>query len=61
MIPEAPDDLIAGQGAEARKLYISPSLRLIVVRTGVQTPDNNFNSGFWRLLATALPTPTGAP
>lgn len=60
MIPEAPDDLVAGQGAEARKLYVVPSLRLIVVRTGMQTPDANFNSGFWRLLAKALPSSPGA-
>ena len=60
MIPEAPNDLVAGQGAEARKLYVAPSLGLIIVRTGVQTPDANFNSGFWRLLAKALPPPPSA-
>lgn len=57
LIPEAPRDLIAGQGAEGRKLYVVPSLRLIVVRTGKQPPDRNFNSALWSRLSKALPSP----
>ena len=34
LIPEAPDDLIAGLGANDQKLYVVPSMGLVIVRMG---------------------------
>tara|TARA_R110001632_G_scaffold61102_7_gene147711 strand:- start:44 stop:1159 length:1116 start_codon:yes stop_codon:yes gene_type:complete len=34
LIPNAPDDLIAGLGANDKKLYVVPSLDLVIVRLG---------------------------
>lgn len=55
LIPAAPSDLIAAQGAQDRKLYVSPSKRLIVVRTGQAAPDRDFNQQLWTRLAQAMP------
>lgn len=51
----APADMIAAMGAQDRKLFIVPSRRLIVVRTGQAAPDRDFNEKLWRLLAEAMP------
>jgi CubicO group peptidase (beta-lactamase class C family) len=55
LIPSAPDDLVAAQGAQDRKLYVVPSSKLIVVRTGQATPDRDFNQQLWLRLNTAMP------
>ena len=34
LIPNAPDDLIAGLGANDQKLYIVPSQNLVIIRMG---------------------------
>ena len=34
LIPAAPDDLIAGLGANDQKLYVVPSMGLVIVRMG---------------------------
>jgi CubicO group peptidase (beta-lactamase class C family) len=56
LAPAAPKDMIAAQGALGRKLYVVPSLGLVVVRLG-DTPDDDFNRRFWELLMTAVPSP----
>ncbi len=56
LIPAAPADLIAAQGAQDRKLYIVPSRKLVVVRTGQATPDKDFNQRLWTRLMKAVPT-----
>src|SRR5690606_41779118 len=43
LIPAAPADLVAAQGAQDRKLYVVPSRNLVVVRTGQAAPDRDFN------------------
>ena len=55
LIPAAPDDLVAMQGALDRKLYLVPSLDLVVVRLGAAgSSDNvNFNNAFWTALMAA--------
>ncbi|MFV2090119.1 MAG: FG-GAP-like repeat-containing protein, partial [Pseudomonadales bacterium] len=54
LIPSAPSDLYAAQGALGRKLYVVPSLDLVVVRLGDQ-PERQFNNRFWQLLMAVIP------
>lgn len=54
LIPAAPADLYAAQGALGRKLYVIPSLDLVVARLGAQ-PEADFNQQFWLRLMAALP------
>jgi len=54
LIPAAPRDLVAAQGALDRKCYIVPSLELVVTRLGDQTGEA-FNNEFWTLLMKAAP------
>lgn len=56
LIPSAPCDLIAALGAQDRKLYIVPSQKLIVVRTGQAAPDRTFDEKLWQLLLRARPS-----
>ncbi|MDZ7668705.1 MAG: FG-GAP-like repeat-containing protein [Gammaproteobacteria bacterium] len=54
LAPAAPDDLYAAQGALGRKLYVVPSLNLVVVRLGDATADD-FNEALWQRLMAAAP------
>lgn len=54
-IEAAPRDMIAAMGAMDRKLFIVPSMKLIVVRTGQAAPDKDFNEKLWQLLSKAMP------
>ena len=54
LAPAAPGDLFAALGALGRKLYVVPSLDVVVVRLG-DTPDEDFNRRFWELLMAASP------
>jgi len=57
-IPTAPNDLVAALGALGRKLYVVPSLHLVVARLG-KAPNvpgaKRFDTVFWRLLMAAAP------
>lgn len=55
LIPSAPADLVAMQGALDRKLYIVPSLNLVIARLGDSgaADDQSFNSAFWTALMRA--------
>jgi CubicO group peptidase (beta-lactamase class C family) len=55
LIPAAPPEMVAALGANDRKLFVVPGLKLIVVRTGQATPDRDFNQQLWLRLARALP------
>jgi CubicO group peptidase (beta-lactamase class C family) len=55
LIPAAPRDLVAAQGALDRKCYVVPSLGLVVTRLGDQTGEA-FNNEFWKLLMKAVPS-----
>lgn len=55
LIPTAPDDLVAALGGLGRKVYIVPSLRLVVTRIG-DAPESAFDTEFWRRLMTAAPS-----
>ncbi len=54
LIANAPADLVAALGAMDRKLFVVPSLDLVVARNGMTT-DPGFNDEFWRLLMAAAP------
>jgi hypothetical protein len=55
IIPEAPADLVAMQGAQDRKLYLVPSLNLLITRLGANGSANDipFNNAFWEALLKA--------
>ena len=61
LIPAAPADLVAAQGAMGRKIYVVPSLDLVVTRLGDEPPRANraegsdFNEELWRRLMAAAP------
>ena len=55
MIPAAPKDLVAAEGALDRKLYVVPSLKLVVVRLGDAAPEKDFEQQLWLRLMKALP------
>jgi CubicO group peptidase (beta-lactamase class C family) len=52
--PAAPGDMYAASGWLARKLYVVPSLGLVVARLG-DAPDADFNQRLWELLMAAAP------
>jgi CubicO group peptidase (beta-lactamase class C family) len=54
LIPSAPPDLVAAQGALGRKIYVVPSLDLVVTRLGDE-PAKDFNTELWRRLSAAAP------
>lgn len=54
LVPSAPRDMVAALGAMDRKLYIVPSMKLIVVRTG-QGASRDFDERLWQLLIRAAP------
>ena len=53
-IPAAPGDMVAALGALDRALFIVPSRKLIVVRTG-QAAERDFNQQLWLRLTKAAP------
>lgn len=55
LIGVAPSDLVAALGAADRKLFVVPSMKLIVVRTGQAAPDRDFNDKLWQMLMQAAP------
>ncbi len=57
LIAAAPADLVAAQGARDRKLYVVPSLDLVVSRLGDagSRDGSSFNDAFWERLAEAAP------
>jgi len=59
LIPTAPADLVAAEGAMGRKLYVVPSKELVVTRLGA-TPEGanqaSFEVEFWKRLMAAAAT-----
>jgi CubicO group peptidase (beta-lactamase class C family) len=50
LIPAAPADTVAAFGLLERRLYIVPSRKLVVVRTGAAAPEKNFDQQLWTRL-----------
>lgn len=47
LVAAAPADMVAALGAFNRRLYVVPSRKLVVVRTGASAPDKDFDQQFW--------------
>jgi hypothetical protein len=47
LIPAAPADLVGALGAFDRRLYVVPSRKLVVVRTGAAANDTDFDQQLW--------------
>ncbi|MEW6303918.1 MAG: serine hydrolase domain-containing protein [Verrucomicrobiota bacterium] len=60
LIPGAPPDLVAALGALDRKVYVVPSLDLVVTRLG-NAAGAGFDNEFWKALSAAAPKPEGRP
>lgn len=54
LIPAAPGDLVGAFGAFDRRLYVVPSLKLVVVRTGAAVKDKDFDQQLWLRLSAFL-------
>lgn len=61
LLASAPDDLVAARGACARRIYVVPSLDLVVTRVGAPPPGTDsgrclgFSRELWTLLSAAAP------
>lgn len=56
-VQAAPADMVGAMGALDRKLFVVPSRKLIVVRTGQAAPDPDVNNQLWLRLLRAMPPP----
>lgn len=54
LVPSAPADLVAALGFLDRRLYIVPSMDVVVVRTGADAPDADFDQQLWQRLMRVL-------
>lgn len=54
LIAAAPSDMIGAFGAFHRRLYVVPSLKLVVVRTGAAARDADFDEQLWLRLKEVL-------
>jgi hypothetical protein len=54
LVAAAPADMVAAFGALSRRLYIVPSLKLVVVRIGAAAPDRDFDQELWLRLNPAI-------
>jgi CubicO group peptidase (beta-lactamase class C family) len=54
LIAAAPADMVGAFGAFHRRLYVVPSLKLVVVRTGAAARDMDFDQQLWSRLKQVL-------
>ncbi len=54
LIAAAPADMVAALGAFNRRLYVVPSRKLVVVRTGATAPDKDFDQQLWLRLTAVI-------
>jgi CubicO group peptidase (beta-lactamase class C family) len=60
IVPTAPADLVAAMGAQDQRIYVVPSLDLVVARQGArggppQLAPDGFDASWWALLSRAAP------
>jgi CubicO group peptidase (beta-lactamase class C family) len=64
IIPSAPADLVSAQGFGDKKIYVVPSMHLVLVRHGDAAGEtfeetlSGFDDTLWQLLMAAAPAPT---
>ena len=64
LAPSAPDDMVAALGALGRKVYVVPSLALVVTRTGDNSDQKGeppFDEAFWKALTKGAPVSEPRP
>lgn len=54
LVQAAPADMVGAFGAFHRRLYVVPSLKLVVVRTGTAARDTDFDEQLWLRLMDVL-------
>lgn len=54
LIAAAPTDMVAALGAFDRRLYVVPSRKLVVVRTGAAAGDKDFDQQLWLRLTKVI-------
>jgi CubicO group peptidase (beta-lactamase class C family) len=54
LVAAAPADMVGAFGAFHRRLYVVPSLKLVVVRTGAAAGDKDFDEQLWLRLTQVL-------
>jgi hypothetical protein len=54
LIAAAPADTVAALGAFDRRLFIVPSRKLVVVRTGAASKDTDFDQQLWTRLTKVI-------
>lgn len=54
LVKAAPADMVAAFGAFDRRLYVVPSRKLIVVRTGAAAADKTFDEQLWQRLTKVI-------
>lgn len=63
LVPNAPNDMVAALGAGDKKIYLVPSLDLVIVRHGMASEDlraqaaSRFDNLWWQKLSAAAPIP----
>lgn len=64
LVPQAPADMYAAMGAEDQRIYVVPSLNMVVIRMGeASDPDNpnfalsGFDNALWQKINAVLNTP----
>ncbi len=67
IIPSAPNDLVSAQGLGDKKIYVVPSMHLVLVRHGTAAGETSeeapsgFDDTLWQLLIAAAPAPPDSP
>jgi CubicO group peptidase (beta-lactamase class C family) len=54
LVPAAPTDMVAALGAFERRLYVVPSMKLVVVRMGAAAGDKDFDQQLWLRLTKVI-------
>ena len=59
LIPNAPDDLVAGLGANDQKLYVVPSQNLVIIRLGENSAEGHlgpsgYDNQLWEKINTLI-------
>lgn len=59
MTPNAPDDMFAALGSQDQKIYVIPSMNLVVIRSGERAAESelgvsNFDNELWEKIKAVI-------